>query len=64
MTLEDYIKYEYEDGKIDFVFRASVYQGVVEIYIHPQGKDGTTTPTLIVEGNTVKQSPRSFSPDW
>jgi hypothetical protein len=64
MTLEDYIKREYAEGKIDFRFRASVYAGVVEIYVHPLGKDGTTTPSLIVEGNTVRQSPRSFSPEW
>jgi hypothetical protein len=55
MTLEDYIKFEFAAGKIDFAFRAHVYQGVVEIYIHPAGKDGTTTPTLIVEGDTVRE---------
>lgn len=54
MTLEDYFKYEYADGKIDFSLRIHVWEGVVEVYIHPAGKDGTTTPLLIVEGDTVR----------
>lgn len=54
MTLEDYIKFEYEQGKIDFTFRAHVWNGVVTIYIHPQGKDGTTTPSLCVDGDKVR----------
>jgi hypothetical protein len=55
MTLEEFIKSEYEAGKIDFTFRASVYDGEVNIYIHPLGKDGNTTPTLIVSGDTVRE---------
>lgn len=55
MTLEEYFKYEYEQGKIDFSARISVFNGEVEVYIHPTGKDGNTTPTLLVEGNTVRE---------
>jgi len=55
VTLEDYIKKEYTEGKIDFTFRASVYNGVVEIYIHPLGKDGNTTPSLIVTGDRIQE---------
>lgn len=54
MTLEDYIKQEYAEGKIDFAFRAHVWDGKVTIYIHPQGKDGRTTPSVQVIGNTVE----------
>lgn len=64
MTLEEYLKYEYAGGKIDFSMRASVYNGVVEIYIHPTGRDGTTTPSLIIKGNTVELSPRCTAPGW
>lgn len=65
MTLEDYLLYEFAKGKIDFSMRVSAYAGYpTEFYIHPTGKDGTTTPTLIVEGNTVRIKPGSFSPDW
>lgn len=54
MTLEDYIKKEYAEGKIDFTFRAMVWEGQVTIYIHPNGKDGATTPSVVVRGNTVE----------
>lgn len=64
MTLEDWLKFELAGGKIDFSLRASVYDGVVEIYVHPTGRDGTTTPTLIVDGNTVRLKPRSIAPGW
>jgi hypothetical protein len=64
MTLEDYFKHELADGKIDFSLRASVFDGVVEFYIHPSGRNGTTTPSLIVNGNTVRLKPGSWSPDW
>lgn len=63
MTLEDYFSYEYAQGKIDFSLRVSVYDGV-RIYIHPTGKDGTTTPTLVVEGNTVRLALGSSAPGW
>jgi hypothetical protein len=53
MLLEDYIKAEYAEGKIDFTFRAHVYDGVVTIYIHPMGQAGRTTPSVRVHGNTV-----------
>lgn len=53
MTLEDYLKREYAEGKIDFAFRAHVYDGKVQIYIHPSGRDGRTTPTVEVVGNVV-----------
>lgn len=52
-TLEDYIKQEYAEGKIDFSFRVSVWDGTVSIYIHPTGKDGRTTPTLTVKGDCI-----------
>jgi len=55
MTLEDYIKYEYAEQKIDFSFRAHVWDGKVTIYIHPAGRDGKTTPTLTVKGNCVEE---------
>lgn len=64
MTLEEYLKYEYADGKIDFSMRIHVWDGVVEIYIHPTNRSGTTTPTLVVTGNTVKLSPKSISNEW
>jgi hypothetical protein len=58
-TLEEYIRNEYAEGKIDFTFRASIWPwkgGPVTIYIHPLGKDGQTTPNLTVEGDTVRIS--------
>ena len=59
MTLEEFIKSEYAGGKIDFRFRAHVHEGVVEIfYVHPLGKDGNTTPTMIVTGNSVAEKPQ------
>lgn len=54
MTLEDYFKSEFANGAIDFLLRAHVWNGVVEIYIHPSGRDGSTTPTLIVDGDFVR----------
>lgn len=61
MTLEEYIKQEYGEGKIDFTFRASVYEDKVLIYIHPLGRDGVTTPNLRVKGNlVVTDAPASF----
>jgi hypothetical protein len=54
LTLEEYFQAEYADGKIDHWARASVFDGRVEIYIHPYNKSGRTTPTLIVEGNSVR----------
>lgn len=54
MTLEQYLKHELAEGKIDFWFRAAVHDGQVELYIHPANKSGQTTPTLIVEGDTVR----------
>lgn len=53
MTLEEYIAYEYAEGKIDFAFRAHVFDGKTTIYVHPAGRAGRTTPMLAVEGNTV-----------
>jgi hypothetical protein len=54
MTLEEYFKAEYADGKSDFRCRAHVHNGQVEIYIHPLGRDGHTTPLLIVQGDAVR----------
>lgn len=54
MTLEDYFRHEVAQGKIDFTVRAAVYgDSPVEIYIHPTGRDGLTTASLIVVGDTV-----------
>lgn len=55
-SLEQYLREEMSEGKIDFIFRAHSYQGgPVEIYIHPYNRDGSTTPLMIVEGNTVRE---------
>lgn len=65
MTLEDYLRAEYGDGKIDFSMRIVRCHGpVVMVYIHPNGKSGTTTPTLLVSRNEVSLAPGCFSPDW
>ena len=53
MTLQEYFQLEHDAGKIDFALRAHCWEGEVQIYIHPAGKDGITTPTLVVTGNTV-----------
>jgi hypothetical protein len=54
MTLEQYLRKEMSEGKIDFAFRArlSIDDRVV-IYIHPANKNGDTTPDLIVDGNYI-----------
>jgi hypothetical protein len=54
MTLEAYFRAEFGEGKIDHALRAHVADGEVLIYIHPDGRDGRTTPLLVVEGNTVR----------
>jgi hypothetical protein len=54
MTLQEYFAAEFADGKIDHWCRAHVHAGVVEIYIQPHGRDGQTTPLLVVEGNAVR----------
>lgn len=65
MTLEEYFRYELAQGKIDFTLRASTFAGgPVECYIRPTGRDGTTTPSLMVEGNTVRLRPGCYSPEW
>lgn len=59
MTLQEYFFWEYYSGgpdspKIDYALRASVQPtGEVDLYIHPAGRDGSTTPTLKVQGNSV-----------
>lgn len=56
MTLEQYLRHELANGAIDFTFRATSFNGgPVEIYIHPLNRDGRTTPTLLVEGDTVRE---------
>ncbi len=64
MNLEQYLRDEYAAGKIDFTFRVSVWKDDVYIYIHPQGKDGGTTPNLSVKGNALSLHPNSIAPDW
>jgi hypothetical protein len=54
MTLEEYLRLEFEEGKIDHSLRAHVADGEVQIYIHPTGRDGRTTPLLVVEDNAVR----------
>jgi hypothetical protein len=54
MTLQEYFATEFAEGKVDHWCRAHVHAGVVEIYIHPHGRDGQTTPALVVEGNAVR----------
>jgi hypothetical protein len=52
--LEAYLRHELSEGKIDFVFRASSFDGSpVEIYIHPIGRHGMTTPSLVVRCNAL-----------
>jgi hypothetical protein len=53
-TLEEYFKSECAKGTLDFALRATVLDGVVSLYIHPAGRHGDTTPTLIVEGDGVR----------
>lgn len=55
MTLEAYLRHEIAEGKTDFWFRAGVVDGQVEIYIHPDGRPGLTTPMLIVQDNHVSE---------
>lgn len=64
MTLEDYFRAEYGEGKIDFSLRVHCSGPIVTVYVHPSGKDGRTTPTLLVSGNTVSVAPGSWSPEW
>jgi hypothetical protein len=54
MTLEQYFKSECAKGALDFALRATVFAGVVELYVHPANRDGDTTPPLIVEGDRVR----------
>jgi hypothetical protein len=54
-TLEEYFKSECAKGTLDFALRATLVDGVVSLYIHPAGRHGDTTPTLIVEGDSVRQ---------
>ena len=60
MTFEDYLKQEYAEGKIDFSLR---FDGR-SFYIHPTGKNGSTTPNLLVKGNTVCMAPGCAAPGW
>jgi ribosomal protein S27AE len=53
-TLEEYFKSECAKGTLDFALRATLVDGVVSLYIHPAGRHGDTTPTLIVEGDSVR----------
>lgn len=53
MTLEEYLRSEYGEGKIDFSFRVCQCDDRVLIYIHPDSKAGKTTPNLRVKGNLV-----------
>lgn len=57
-TLEDYFRMEYLSDpalpKIDYTARINVLDSGVEVYIHPSNRSGNTTPTLLVNGNTVR----------
>jgi hypothetical protein len=63
MTLEDFFKQE-TAGCQDFRLRATSWNGRVQIYIYPLGKDGGTTPTLDVVGNSVRMAEGSSAPGW
>lgn len=59
-NLEEYLEKEFNEGKIDFLFRAHIWQATelqkqVEIYIHPMGRNGMTSPQLVVKGNTLSE---------
>jgi cobalamin biosynthesis Co2+ chelatase CbiK len=64
VNLETYFKMEYAQGKIDFAVRAFVHDGKVQIYIHPHGKSGQTTPTMVVAGNHVAPDPANDNGWW
>lgn len=53
MTLEQYFKSEFEQGKIDHAIRANVDStGLVTFYIHPASKSGKTCD-YVVRGNDL-----------
>jgi hypothetical protein len=53
-SFEQYLKDEYEQGKIDFRLRVHVGEdGHPTFYIHPQGKDGTTTDFVVLDNCLV-----------
>ena len=58
-TLEQFLRRALAAGAIDFAVRAHSFNGgPVEIYIYPLNRNGDTTPTLLVEGNTVREKPQ------
>lgn len=55
MTLEDYLKSEMSEGKIDFELRATeAVEGRISFYIHPAGADGKTRD-FVVEDNNLSE---------
>ena len=57
MTLEEYLKVEYDSKKAVTIFTLSlmvVVEDYVDFYVHPQGVDGATV-NFTVRGNRLKQ---------
>lgn len=58
MTLEDYFRHEYLSDptlpKIDYILRIAPTTGGVQVYLHPANRDGNTTPTLLVRGDSIE----------
>lgn len=52
MTLESYLRENFNDATIDYRMRAEVRDGKVWFYIHPLGKDGITLD-FFVSGNAL-----------
>jgi hypothetical protein len=53
ITLEDYLRSELREGKIDFSIRASLFHGSVRFYIHPDGRDGGTKDFEVRKNNLI-----------
>ena len=63
MTLEDYLKHEMSEGKIDFELRAiEAEEGRISFYIHPTGADGRTRD-YVVDGNELREDEKISQPD-
>ncbi len=64
MTLEQFFRDAAADSvHNDFRLVVAVHDKVT-IYIHPLGRNGDTTPSLVVDGNTVRLVQGSYSPKW
>lgn len=61
MTLEEYLRTEYADGKIDHALRVEVSDAGVRFYIHPANRSGNTVD-FEVHGNVLVGDPRVLHP--